>query len=189
MAATDYSELKATKSESQLLRHFRRRPLLGNDERAQLCEVRGRRDDIRRILPHRPPLLFVDSVDAVSADRETIVGTRVFRDDDPVFTGHFPGNPVYPGTFQVEAIGQLGLCLWYFRLNPERLEIATDSEPVSAFATRIGGAMFSAPVRPGTTAQLVARRLEGDEMRGSMIGQLIIDDTVCTTAIGEVVFP
>ena len=189
MAATDYSELKATKSESQLLRHFRRRPLIGPKEQAQLREVRGQQDDIRRILPHRPPLLFVDSVDAVSVDRETILGTRVFRDDDPVFTGHFPGNPVYPGTFQVESIGQLGLCLWYFRLNPERLDIAADSEPVSALAIRIGGALFSAPVRPGNTAQLVARRLEGDEMRGSVIGQLLIDGTVCTTAIGEVVFP
>lgn len=186
---SDFAELKATKTEPELLRHFRKRHLIDSGEWARLHEVRCAAGEIERLLPHRPPLLFVDSVDAVSDDREIIVGTRRFRADDPVFEGHFPGYPVYPGTFQVEAIGQLGLCLWYFRQNPERLHISQDSEPVSALATRIGGAFFSASVRPGNTARLVARRLEGDGMKGSVIGQLLVDDTVCTTAIGEVFFP
>ena len=59
------------------------------------------------LLPHRPPFRFVDAVDAfnpgvsVSA-RYTVTGDEAF------LAGHFPGNPVFPGVIQLEALAQAG---------------------------------------------------------------------------------
>ncbi len=171
-----------------LLRRHRRKPLVEPAEYKRFETVACDRDALQRLLPHRDPLLFVDRVTAVSEDRETIVGERNLAPDDPTFAGHFPEYPLYPGTFQVEAIGQLGLCLWYFRQFSDRLDVGTDARPASVRATRIGGALFNAPAPPDRTATIVAQRLDDDGFRASIIGQFLIDESVCCTAIGEVVF-
>jgi len=171
-----------------LLRRHRRKPLVEPAAHERFADVECDGDALRRLLPHREPLLFVDRVTAVSEDRELIVGTRYLAPDDPIFAGHFPDFPLYPGTFQVEAIGQLGLCLWYFRRFPERVDVAIDARPVSVRATRIGGALFNAPAEPARSATIVAQRLEDDGFRASIIGQFLVDESVCCTAIGEVVF-
>ena len=171
-----------------LLRRHRRKPLVEPAEYEHFETVACGRDALQRILPHRNPLLFVDRVTAVNEERDTVVGERYLNSDDPTFDGHFPDYPLYPGTFQVEAIGQLGLCLWYFRRFPERIDVAPDARPASVRATRIGGALFNAPAPPDRTATIVAQRLDDDGFRASIIGQFLIDDSVCCTAIGEVVF-
>lgn len=58
-------------------------------------------------LPHRPPFLFVDEVDA-SVDGKRITGHYTFKRDDFFFAGHFPGAPVVPGVILTEALAQCG---------------------------------------------------------------------------------
>jgi 3-hydroxyacyl-[acyl-carrier-protein] dehydratase len=63
------------------------------------------------LLPHRPPFRFVDLVDACTPGqsataRYLVTGAEAF------LAGHFPGNPIFPGVLQLEALAQTGaLCV------------------------------------------------------------------------------
>jgi 3-hydroxymyristoyl/3-hydroxydecanoyl-(acyl carrier protein) dehydratase len=68
-------------------------------------------EDIRDVLPHREPFLFVDEVRRMVVD-ESIVTARRIRPDEPYFTGHFPGKPVMPGVLVTDALAQTSGLLW-----------------------------------------------------------------------------
>ncbi|MFP4407599.1 MAG: 3-hydroxyacyl-ACP dehydratase FabZ family protein, partial [Spirochaetaceae bacterium] len=51
-------------------------------------------DKVTKLLPHRPPFLFVDRI--AEATEERIVGYRTFTKEEPFFQGHFPDYPVVP---------------------------------------------------------------------------------------------
>ncbi|WP_455381237.1 3-hydroxyacyl-ACP dehydratase FabZ family protein, partial [Salinispira pacifica] len=90
---------------ADLLRRHRKRVLF--DPETLPVRVDYGPEVVRNLLPHRPPLLFVDRVRGLDLDQLRIAGERYVDPDDPVFAGHFPGHPLYPGTFQIEAVGQL----------------------------------------------------------------------------------
>ena len=72
------------------------------------------RDEIERLIPHRDPFLFVDTISEIDLDSSRIRGQRFIAPSDPVFAGHFPGHAVYPGVLLVETMAQFGLCLLHF---------------------------------------------------------------------------
>ncbi|MFD2728311.1 3-hydroxyacyl-ACP dehydratase FabZ [Enterococcus camelliae] len=64
-------------------------------------------NEIKEILPHRYPMLFIDRVE------ELIVGERIIAKknvtiNEPFFQGHFPHEPVMPGVLILEAMAQAG---------------------------------------------------------------------------------
>jgi 3-hydroxyacyl-[acyl-carrier-protein] dehydratase len=59
------------------------------------------------LLPHRPPFRFVDVVDEVVAGASVVARYRV-TGEEAFLAGHFPGNPVFPGVLQLEALAQAG---------------------------------------------------------------------------------
>jgi 3-hydroxyacyl-[acyl-carrier-protein] dehydratase len=59
------------------------------------------------LLPHRPPFRFVDAVDSCEPGVAVVASYRV-TGDEPFLAGHFPGNPVFPGVIQLEALAQAG---------------------------------------------------------------------------------
>src|SRR5882762_5444427 len=61
-------------------------------------------NEIRRILPHRYPMLLVDRI--VELEAERIVGIKNVTANEPFFSGHFPDFPVMPGVLIVEAMAQ-----------------------------------------------------------------------------------
>jgi 3-hydroxyacyl-[acyl-carrier-protein] dehydratase len=56
-------------------------------------------------LPHRPPFVFVHELIACR-EGELAECATTFAPDDPMFAGHFPGNPLVPGVILTEALAQ-----------------------------------------------------------------------------------
>ncbi|MBK9103102.1 MAG: bifunctional UDP-3-O-[3-hydroxymyristoyl] N-acetylglucosamine deacetylase/3-hydroxyacyl-ACP dehydratase [Saprospiraceae bacterium] len=61
---------------------------------------------IRKLLPHRYPFLLVDKI--IEMTDNYIVGVKNVTFNEPFFQGHFPGNSIFPGVLQIEALAQVG---------------------------------------------------------------------------------
>ena len=61
---------------------------------------------IRKLLPHRYPFLLVDKI--IEMTENYIVGVKNITFNEPFFQGHFPGNSIFPGVLQIEALAQVG---------------------------------------------------------------------------------
>jgi 3-hydroxyacyl-[acyl-carrier-protein] dehydratase len=167
----------------QLLKTFRKKPLA--DTAVSLTRCKYTSDDIKKIIPHREPFLLVDSITGIDLQHQIICGTRHCPADDPVFQGHFPGYPVYPGSLQLESAGQMGLCLCYFLTN-RTTEIPVAIQTVQVRVTKVLGAQFLEPVLPGSTMELVSQRLQADSFFETYIGQVVVDRKICSVFIGEI---
>ena len=60
--------------------------------------------DIKELLPHRPPFLFIDKVLSIVGNK--ITATRTIKKDEQYLKGHFPGNPIVPGVLIIESMAQ-----------------------------------------------------------------------------------
>ena len=96
-------------------------------------------NDIEKMLPHRFPFLMVDKIMEITED--SIWGIKNITMNEPIFTGHFPGNPVFPGVLQIEAMAQVG---GIFALSK-----VEDPHLYSTYFMKINNVKFKQKVLPG----------------------------------------
>lgn len=126
--------------------------------------------DPLKLLPHRQPFLMVDKIVEI-VPRERAVALKNLSHADPVFAGHFPGMPIFPGVLQLECIAQTaGLCFG-----------GEIGDRVGVLAS-IEGARFHRPVRPGDQLRIEARVVA--ERRGFVKaeGSITCDDQLVARA-------
>jgi UDP-3-O-[3-hydroxymyristoyl] N-acetylglucosamine deacetylase/3-hydroxyacyl-[acyl-carrier-protein] dehydratase len=98
-------------------------------------------NDIEKMLPHRFPFLMIDKI--MEIHDESILGVKNITMNEPIFTGHFPGNPIFPGVLQIEAMAQVG---GIFALSK-----VEDPHLYSTYFMKIDNVKFKQKVIPGDT--------------------------------------
>lgn len=97
---------------------------------------------VMELLPHRYPFLMIDRIIEIDGD-DSCIGIKNVTANEPHFTGHFPGNPVFPGVLLVEAMAQTAGAICFRHIMGE------SSKPRQVFFMTIDKCKFRKPVVPG----------------------------------------
>jgi 3-hydroxyacyl-[acyl-carrier-protein] dehydratase len=133
--------------------------------------------EIQNILPHRYPFLLVDKVTSM-LEKDNIVAYKNISISDPVFQGHFPDHPIYPGVMILEGMAQAGGIL---ALKSSGLTDDEIKQKVIYFMS-IDGAKFRQPVKPGDKLEY---KLSVKKIRQTLIaleGKAYVEDKLVAEA-------
>jgi len=133
--------------------------------------------EIQKILPHRYPFLLVDKVTDMEIEK-SVVAYKNVSISEPVFQGHFPSHPIYPGVMILEGMAQAGgiLALKSSGLSDEELKSKV------IYFMSIDKAKFRSPVKPGDRLEY---RIEILKLRKNLIvldGKAYVDDKLVSEA-------
>lgn len=125
-------------------------------------------EEIKQCIPHRDPFLWLDEVSEI--DDKRIVASKSLPTDLPIFGGHYPDFPVFPGVLQCEACFQAGAVL-----ISRIAEMSEDQIPV---VTRQNNTQFRRMIRPGETLQIEVELTETLANAFFLKGKVTVDGKV-----------
>ncbi len=105
------------------------------------------KEQIEGLLPHRKPMLLIDKLINIKKLKSATAIMYVKKDSFFV-QGHFPGQPVMPGVFIVEAFGQAAAALTAHGIDKSTYENKL------VFLMSVEKARFRNPVLPDCTLEL-----------------------------------
>ncbi len=105
------------------------------------------KDQIKELLPHREPMLLIDELINIKKLQSATAIVNV-EENSFFVQGHFPGEPVMPGVFIVEAFGQAAATLTAHGIDKSTYENKL------VFLMTIEKARFRKPVIPNCKLEL-----------------------------------
>ena len=127
-------------------------------------------DRILQLLPHRYPFLMIDRIVNVDSD-ESATGIKNVSVNEPIFQGHFPGNPVFPGVLIIEGMAQ----------TAGAIAIAADQTKGRhiVYMVTVDKCKFRKPARPGDVIEYHIRKIRRRSAMGwyearAMVGSTLI---------------
>ncbi|MEA1884968.1 MAG: 3-hydroxyacyl-ACP dehydratase FabZ [Thermotogota bacterium] len=131
-------------------------------------------DEIKKLLPHRYPFLFVDLVREMTDEK--IIAQKNCTINEPFFQGHFPDYPIMPGVLQVEGLAQVA---GIFLKNKYKEEL--DKSIVPLFLG-IDKARFKREIRPSDVLIYEVKLEEKRETIYFVSGKITCREKLCTKA-------
>ena len=138
--------------------------------------------DILAALPHRYPFLMIDRIIDIDGD-DSAVGIKNVTFNEPIFQGHFPGNPVFPGVLIIEGMAQTAGAIVIAH------DGAAGGKKVVLMLT-IDKAKFRKPAHPGDRLEYHIRKIHRRrsvgryEARAMVDGQLIAEAEIGAMIVG-----
>lgn len=124
------------------------------------------------VLPHRYPILLIDRIVELEPGVRAL-GYKNITFNEPVFTGHFPNNPLFPGVYMIEAMAQLGGCVV---LEPGEFSRKTP------YLAGIDRAKFRRPVVPGDKLMMEVTLLRHKRNIGWVGAEAKVDGQLAVSA-------
>jgi 3-hydroxyacyl-[acyl-carrier-protein] dehydratase len=134
------------------------------------------RSEIERLIPHRPPFLWIDRVEELEPGVRC-VAVKFIDPANPIFAGHFPAKPILPGVLLIEAMAQTaGVMLGSAApQNTEKSPARKNNDGVALLAA-VNRFKFLKPVTPGQELRVETKKL-------TEVGQLVCVGG--TVSVGE----
>ncbi len=133
--------------------------------------------EIQEILPHRYPFLLVDRVTEL-VKGETINSYKNVSISEPVFQGHFPGHPIYPGVMILEGMAQAGGILAFKSMDLTLEDAATKV----VYFMSIDKAKFRSPVKPGDKLEYKISVIKNKGAIWMLKGEAFVDGKLASEA-------
>jgi len=130
-------------------------------------------NEILKTLPHRYPMLLIDRLINVRSDHSGI-GIKNVTYNEPVFLGHFPDRPVYPGVLMIEAMAQTAGVIGIKAMETDR--------PRAVYFLTIDKCKFRKPVLPGDTIEYHMRSIARRKAMWWFHGDAKVNGTVVAEA-------
>jgi 3-hydroxyacyl-[acyl-carrier-protein] dehydratase len=122
------------------------------------------RAEIERLLPQRPPLLLVDRVlTATDGPEPRLVAALDLRGDEPILAGHFPGRPIWPGSYTIEGLAQTCALLGGWKALGTGRANVTEAPPALVAAVKVK--LLRPVVPPATLTYRVAHTHQIGDLR------------------------
>ena len=130
--------------------------------------------EILTSLPHRYPFLMIDKIVRIDRD-ETAVGIKNVTFNEPIFQGHFPENPIFPGVLIIEGMAQTAGAIVI------KHDSGTGKKNI-VLMLGVDKAKFRKPAQPGDKLEYHIKKIQRRRNVGRYEAKAIVDGVVVAEA-------